>query len=180
MKLPESQRDKLKAPLGILLSGANRERVIQEIPDGSRVITVGDRTTERMLEFGMQPSLMITDGKERREIRRHPDIHNVAAQGQRPITTIDVDNPPAEITQSSIGAVRRAFSIDGPVWIRVNGEEDLLVLPACVYAPDDSVVLYGQPGKGLVVTRITDEVRNKTKKLLELMDGTRHDDTVAV
>ena len=48
-----------------------------------------------------------------------------------------------------------------PVRITVFGEEDLLVLPVCIHAPDNSIVLYGQPNEGLVLVEITTEIRNK-------------------
>ena len=53
-----------------------------------------------------------------------------------------------------------------PVRITVNGEEDLLVLPVCIHAPDNAIVMYGQPNEGLVLVEITDtEIRNKTTNI---------------
>jgi len=52
----------------------------------------------------------------------------------------------------------------------VNGEEDLLVLPACIFAPENAIVLYGQPNEGLVIVKITPEIRNKAQSLLDLME----------
>ena len=57
-----------------------------------------------------------------------------------------------------------------PVRITVMGEEDLLVLPVCIYAPDNSIVLYGQPNEGLVLVEISTEIRNKVQTLLDLMN----------
>ena len=34
----------------------------------------------------------------------------------------------------------------------------------------NSVVLYGQPNEGLVIVKITPEIRNKTQRLLDLME----------
>jgi len=66
--------------------------------------------------------------------------------------------------------IKQAFTLPSPVRIVVNGEEDLLVIPVCVHAPDNSIVLYGQPNEGLVVVEITPEIRNKTQSLLDLME----------
>lgn len=57
-----------------------------------------------------------------------------------------------------------------PVRITVMGEEDLLVLPVCIYAPDNSIVLYGQPNEGLVLVEVSTEIRNKVQTLLNLMN----------
>ncbi|PJB96490.1 MAG: DUF359 domain-containing protein, partial [Nitrosopumilales archaeon CG_4_9_14_0_8_um_filter_34_10] len=47
---------------------------------------------------------------------------------------------------------------------------DLLVIPVCIHAPENSIVLYGQPNEGLVVVKVTPEIRNKTQRLLDLME----------
>jgi len=69
----------------------------------------------------------------------------------------------------SIEIIKKAFEMTSPVRLIVNGEEDLLVLPVCIHAPENSVVLYGQPNQGLVLVQITTEIRNKAQTLLELM-----------
>lgn len=160
MKLPESLRAKLKAPLGILLTDTSKENILRHIGD-SFIITVGDATTEKMMGFDLIPSLSIVDGLEKRQ-RREPPL-GVA-------TKMFCDNPPGEITLQSIDAIKNALKSEPPVQIVVNGEEDLLVLPACIHAPPNSVLLYGQPNEGLVIVKITQEIRNKTQQLLNLMN----------
>ena len=129
MKLPDSLRDQLKIPLGILLSESQTDKTNIQIhlSENSYVITVGDRTTEKMIEFGLIPSLQIIDSKEKREKREPPKLANA--------TELTVDNPAAEITPQSIDIIKQAFTMQPPVRISVNGEEDLLVIPVCVYAP---------------------------------------------
>lgn len=160
MRLPDSLRDELKAPLGILLKDTTKENIAKHIPKNSYVITVGDATTEKMLALGFAPSLQIVDGYEKRGKRIPP---------QSNATKLYCDNPAAQITQQSIDLIRQAFSSRPPIQILVNGEEDLLVIPVCIYAPQNSIVLYGQPNEGLVIVQITQEIRNKTKNLLDRM-----------
>jgi len=154
----------MKIPLGILLPEiqANKENILKNISENSFIITVGDRTTQKMIEFDLIPSLQIVDGIEKREKREPPKLANA--------TEITVDNPPAEITLQSIDVIKKAFFMNPPVRILVTGEEDLLVLPVCIHAPENSVVLYGQPNEGLVITKITTEIRNKAQSLLDLME----------
>ena len=83
---------------------------------------------------------------------------------------LNVDNPAAEITLQSIDLIKKAFDMKPPIRISVNGEEDLLVLPVCIHAPENSVVLYGQPNEGLVIAKITPQIRNKTQTLLDSME----------
>ena len=154
----------MKIPLGILLpeSQADKENILKHIEQNSYIITVGDRTTEKMINFDLIPSLQIVDGIEKREKREPPKL--VTA------TEITVDNPPAEITSQSIDVIKKAFSMESPIRILVTGEEDLLVLPVCIHAPENSVVMYGQPNEGLVIVKITSEIRNKAQSLLDLME----------
>jgi len=164
VKLPDSLRDSFKNPLGVLLPEeiTDKEYIQKHLSDDSYIITVGDRTTEKMIDFGIIPSLQIIDGLEKREKRESIKIEN--------IVELTVDNPAAEITLPSIEIIKKAFTMNGPVRIMVNGEEDLLVIPVCIYAPDNAVVMYGQPNEGLVIVKVTSEIRNKTQKLLDLME----------
>jgi len=164
VKLPDSLRGQLKIPLGVLLSepDVTKSNIVKHIQDNSFVITVGDRTTEKMIDFGLTPFLQIIDSQEKRVKREIPkaDI----------LTDLTCDNPAAEITEQSIDVIKQAFLSKPPVRLVVNGEEDLLVIPVCIYAPENSVVLYGQPNEGLVIVQITPEVRSKAQRLLDSMD----------
>ena len=163
MKLPNSLRDQLKTPLGILLpiGQDTKENIQKYLLDESYIITVGDRTTEKMIEYGIIPSLQIIDGFEKRKQREFPKLGNASE--------LMIDNPAAEITLQSIEIIKKAFEMTPPIRLTVNGEEDLLVLPVCIHAPKNSIVLYGQPNKGLVLVEITAEIRNKAQTLLDMM-----------
>jgi GTP-dependent dephospho-CoA kinase len=161
--LPDNLRDQLKKPLGILLldSDATRDNISKKIPLGSFVITVGDATTEKMIRFGFNPSLQIVDSVEKRNKRDLPEGN--------PSTILTCENPAAEITLESISVIQKALGMTPPVRIIVSGEEDLLVLPVAVYAPKNSVILYGQPNEGLVIVLVTEEVRNRARSIMDSM-----------
>ncbi|MFZ0183369.1 MAG: GTP-dependent dephospho-CoA kinase family protein [Nitrosotalea sp.] len=163
MRLPENLRDQLKKPLGILLpdSDTTRINISKHIPLGSFIITVGDATTEKMIKFDFNPSLQIIDSVEKRSKRDLPEGNAE--------TILTCTNPAAEITQESVSVIQKAFGMTPPVRIIVSGEEDLLVLPVAVYAPDNSVILYGQPNEGLVIVPVTEEVRNRARSIMNSM-----------
>ncbi len=163
MHLPDNLRDKLKKPLGILLkdSDVTKESILKNIPTGSFVISVGDVTTEKLIKYEIIPSLQIVDGLEKR-VKREMPLANVK-------TTLNCTNPPAEITTESLNTIKKAFQSTTPVRIAVIGEEDLLVLPVVVFAPENSVVLYGQPNEGLVIVPINAEIRNKAQSIMDSM-----------
>ena len=165
MQLPDDLRDQLKKPLGNLISDndPNRENIIKKISAESVIITVGDRTTENMLQLGLKPQIQIIDGLEKRTQRIMPADDTVN-------TKLSCKNPPGEITEESIQVIRKSFSCEPPVRITVDGEEDLLVIPACIFAPENSVVMYGQPNEGLVLVHVTPEIKAKVQKILDSMN----------
>ena len=165
MQLPNDLRDQLKNPLGNLIkdNDIDKENIIKEISAESVLITVGDRTTENMLQLGFKPQIQIIDGLEKRNQRIVPTDDAVN-------TNLSCINPPGEITEESTQVIQKAFSSESPVRITVDGEEDLLVLPVCIFAPENSVVMYGQPNEGLVIIHITPEIRAKVQKILDAMN----------
>jgi len=165
LQLPDDLRDQLKKPLGNLISDndPNRENIIKKISAESVIITVGDRTTENMLQLGLKPQIQIIDGLEKRSECAVPADDTIN-------TKLSCKNPPGEITEESIQVIQKAFSSEPPVRITVDGEEDLLVIPVCIHAPENSVVMYGQPNEGLVIVTITPEIRAKVQKILDAMN----------
>jgi len=165
LQLPDDLRDQLKTPLGNLVSDndPNKENIIKKISAESVIITVGDRTTENMLQLGLKPQIQIIDGLEKRSECAVPADDTIN-------TKLSCKNPPGEITEESIQVIQKAFSSEPPVRITVDGEEDLLVLPVCMSAPENSVVMYGQPNEGLVINHITPEIRAKVQKILDAMN----------
>ena len=165
MQLPDDLRDQLKNPLGNLISDndPNKENIIKKISTESIIITVGDRTTENLLQLDIKPQIQIVDGLEKRSKRTVPIDDTVN-------TNLSCRNPPGEITDESIQVIQKAFSSEPPIRIIVNGEEDLLVIPVCIHAPENSIVMYGQPNEGLVIVTITPEIRAKVQKILDVMN----------
>tara|TARA_Y100000590_G_scaffold144109_1_gene165662 strand:- start:3709 stop:4206 length:498 start_codon:yes stop_codon:yes gene_type:complete len=165
LQLPDDLRDQLKNPLGNLISDndPNKENIIKKISTESIIITVGDRTTENLLQLDIKPQIQIVDGLEKRNKRTVPIDDTVN-------TNLSCRNPPGEITDESIQVIQKAFSSEPPVRIIIDGEEDLLVIPVCIHAPENSIVMYGQPNEGLVIVTITPEIRAKVQKILDVMN----------
>ena len=116
-----------------------------------------------MIHFGIIPSLQIIDSQEKRVKRDPPSEENIT-------TNISCDNPAGKIDPQSIIVIKNAFKSEPPVRVTVNGEEDLLVIPVCIHAPENSVVMYGQPNEGLVIVQIDDKIRKKTQLILDSMN----------
>ena len=164
MILPENLRDELKIPLGKLIpdSSSEKESYIRKIYSEKVVITVGDATSQLLLDMGLIPLLHIVDGQEKRQKRSPPLTDSVN-------TEITVKNSAGEISNESFNLIKNIFEENPPIRLIIDGEEDLLVLPVCLFAPENSVVMYGQPNEGLGIAEITNEIREKVLKLVNQM-----------
>ncbi len=162
--LPENLREKLKIPLGnlVLDTDPEQDKVIKEAYSNSIIITVGDATTEKLLKMGLVPFLQIIDGQEKRVKRSDLESESI-------VTSLHCKNNAGEISEDSISIIKRALESNPPVRINVDGEEDLLVIPVCIHAPENCIVMYGQPNEGIVIVQINSEVKEKVQKIVNVM-----------
>ncbi|MHB2036485.1 MAG: GTP-dependent dephospho-CoA kinase family protein [Nitrososphaerales archaeon] len=158
-------RNQLKSPLGLLVKDIEVKRGMLEKYFSKPILTVcvGDRTTERLNEFGFSVNLEIVDMMERRFSRPSPKLSS-----ERDI--IRANNDAGSITSDAIQKLDRILDVilrDAKKTVRlvVNGEEDLLTLPVVAFFPDDTVVFYGQPAEGLVIVESRD-AKQKAKEIL--------------
>lgn len=126
-----------------------------------KIISVGDIVSSNLHKYQIIPQLSITDNLSLRK-RVKPEIF----PGKR---VIRIKNPPGTITEQSVVAVREALAGDKFIQIVVAGEEDLLVLVGVLYAPENSLVIYGQPHEGIVLVKVTSEKKLEVSKILESM-----------
>jgi uncharacterized protein (UPF0218 family) len=162
-KLPERLRPRLAKPLGRLFSaeevqGRAFESFVRGFP---MVITVGDRVTETLGAMGRAPDVQVVDAKENRKEREPPDVPYARL--------IKVENPAGSLTKEAIEGVREAFRGKKPVRVLVDGEEDLVAIPAIALAPVSAVVLYGQPGEGIVAVRTDAGAKSRNRAILAEM-----------
>lgn len=161
-KLSEKIRDELKKPLGKILSLQKQG----SIKNGSQIkfgtlVTVGDITTKKFLDMGINPKLAIIDNL----VNRKPFLSNLKP-------TIKVKSPPGQISKDLILAVEKSIIHDSKFIIQVDGEEDLAAIPAILLSPLGTNVFYGQPQKGLVLVNVNLEIKDKICKLLLNINNT--------
>jgi uncharacterized protein (UPF0218 family) len=163
-------RGKLKTPFGMLIQGSFAETmgemkkiVTREKPP--MIVSVGDRVSRNLHEGKMNPQLSVIDNKC---MRKNIEPRVFAAE-----KVVHVKNPQGTITEGAIAAMREALESDRHVQIIVDGEEDLLTLIAVLHAPENSLVVYGQPYKGIVVVRVTSERKAEAVEILKAMKVVR-------
>ena len=165
--LPAAMRGELKEPLGPI--HADAQRLLSEAGDGP-LVAVGDVVTYHLEAAGVTPDVAVVDGLTKREAVGG----EVAAGVERVVEAareVRVENPAGTLTREMVVALRDAIADPEPVAIVVEGEEDLVALPAVVVAPLGASVVYGQPNEGMVHAVVTDERKAETRDLLRRMDG---------
>lgn len=163
VRLPKEMRGDLKEPLGDVVADVVRER----LRESGRVVAVGDMVTYHLLEAGVTPEVAVVDGKTERE---KVDDEVVERWSALPVAA-RVENEPGTVSHAVVEALRDAMDEGEPSLVEVEGEEDLVALPAVVLADDGDTVLYGQPGEGMVYVDVNDETRERALSLLRRMDG---------
>ena len=159
LKLDKKLISDYKKPLGKLYPSFNN--AIKDIKSVNFLISVGDATTKNLIENQIYPNISIIDNL----IQRKNHNYNIKYTD----SILRAKNPPGTITENLWETIDEAFnnsSHELNQLIIVDGEEDLAVLPCIIMAPDESVVLYGQPNEGLVFVDVN-SVRNKADELIK-------------
>ena len=148
-KLDENLIGEFKKPLGKLYP--EFEDAIPMIKEANFLISVGDQTTKNLVDNDLIPDL-----DHNHDIIRTENI-------------LEADNPAGTITENLWETIEEAISLtlkdsENRI-IVVKGEEDLAVLPCLLVAPEDAVILYGQPNEGLVFVNVSDG-KDKAAKLM--------------
>lgn len=165
MRLPEDKRHLFQEPWGRLFGNSEEAFDYLGSLEYEEIISVGDEVSAKLLQGGFNPEMVIVDLKvERRAARKgvRETIENY------PVPKVEVDNPSGEISEELWNTVK---TVETPVKIIVEGEEDLATLPATLFAPKGSVVIYGQPGEGLVLIEVDEEKKEEFRNLLRHFEG---------
>ncbi|MGD2251060.1 MAG: DUF359 domain-containing protein [Candidatus Methanofastidiosia archaeon] len=162
MKMTAEAQKRMQERIGLLITGKIPVpyTILKGMLTDEKVVAVGDVVAENLVKVGIEPDMMIVDGKSMRK-----ELTGDMASGP----DITVTNPPSEITEELMDAVKTGYK-KGYKKIFVKGEEDLAALPAILYAGVNTVIVYGQPSEGIMVIRPTKENKEKVKKTLDLFE----------
>lgn len=167
LALKPELRQELRNPLGLLIKGTPQDTMTQlkEIIEKEKpryIVSVGDIVSQNMLKKGIQPHIIIVDGKAMRE-----QTHAIAVQDRRSMT---VENPAGTITPQAWLVVEEALKEKRPTLIMIEGEEDLLTLVSVLTVPEGSIVVYGQPNEGIVAVKVDRTAKHKVSLIVQAME----------
>ncbi len=137
-----------------------KEFIEKEKP--SLIISVGDVVSRNMIEYGVPLNVLVVDNK----VMRKP-IQPITVDADQ---TLHAKNPPGAITDEAWATIRSAVKQKGQTRVMVDGEEDLLTLPVVLAAPQNAIVVYGQPHRGLVVVKVTEETKERMRRIVDSME----------
>jgi GTP-dependent dephospho-CoA kinase len=149
----------LKEPFGLLIkeNEVTRTKIYAFINESVKIVTVGDTTTQKFIEFGYTPDLSIIDNKEKRKTKSN----NLELQVDK---VIYCENRPGELNIQVMDLIKKITSIKfNKIQIIIEGEEDLLALPLFMYSPNKWTIFYGQPNEGLVMVEMNNDRRKRAR-----------------
>jgi pantetheine-phosphate adenylyltransferase len=181
-QISPSLRKKLKDPQGELIRGTkeNLQLVVPHLKEiittvqPTIIITIGDEVTKLANDLQLAQVLSIIDFKVERQskYKTFQELGFGFSDGDAPsdFTIQTVRNTAGIISKRLVMAIRRAikmhFTQGKRHIIKVIGEDDLAGIPAILLAPLGSIVLYGQPGEGIVVVIIDEEKKHHLETLV--------------
>jgi uncharacterized protein (UPF0218 family) len=161
-KLPTDLRSRLREPLGKIVTDAELKN---ELNENSTCIVVGDESAISIHKNNYKIKLAIVDfqTQRRNDQKLKEDVKKIGE------IVIEVDNPAGTITDELWSAIEQALKNPNAVRIEVTGEEDLAFIPCMLLAPEDVVIIYGYPGRGMVLAYVNSANREAAQNALNSM-----------
>jgi uncharacterized protein (UPF0218 family) len=171
LRLPDRLRPVLQRPLGRLLEGGleevyGRVKAMVEELKPPRLVAVGDVVARDAIKQGLKLDLAIGDFKTKRA-----EVEGLPKDAFREV--VRVCNPQGFITLEACRKVASCLRGEGGVLMEVEGEEDLLAIPCMLHAPSGSLIIYGQPGEGVVAVVVSEGLKAFLRSLLEAFEEVR-------
>ncbi|MBS3815128.1 MAG: GTP-dependent dephospho-CoA kinase family protein [Hadesarchaea archaeon] len=163
--MPDDSRHLFKEPFGELFETTREAIDYLNDMEFKQLISVGDFVTAELLRNDVQPDVIIVDYS----VERSPassEIKKIIEDIS--VSSVRVKNPAGHITEELEEEVKSAVP---PLKIIVDGEEDLATIPAVLYTPLNSLVVYGQPGQGMVLVKATEEKKKEFRDLMDVFES---------
>ncbi|MCE4621223.1 MAG: DUF359 domain-containing protein [Desulfurococcales archaeon] len=164
--LPYRLRRDYKHPRTVVYS----ELPAAELKRAPGVACVGDVVSSSCLSSDIGEKLILLfDGVTRRG-EETPQVAYIAVK--RGFRLVRIRNPPGTISLEAMNLLCSDYHLRENLAVAVEGEEDMLALPLMQCLPPGWFVVYGVPGLGVAVVRVTRRVRfDAAQRILGLVPG---------
>ncbi|MCL4480549.1 MAG: DUF359 domain-containing protein [Candidatus Thermoplasmatota archaeon] len=126
-----------------------------------RLVTVGDVTTKKLEEAGLDIFLEVVDLKTKR-VKDGSFYHREGS--------FRIRNDPGTISHDLFLLIGKIISGSKKARIEIEGEEDLAALPIIYYSDDNTVIAYGVPDTGMASLEVNHGLRTHIIQMLERME----------
>ncbi len=173
LRLGDSTRKTLKRPMGFLIKDLPHWVDLQRDLNAKKIITVGDIVTKSFNDLDINQGISVVDFC----VGRKKMFFHIKELGF--IETeymIKVNNPAGFVTSQLFQAAADIFRFDNDdkrILVKIEGEEDLAVLPFALACPLGFTIFYGQPGLGVVLFEVSEENKKKAYQLMSEFRITR-------
>ena len=151
IKINNHQRSFFSKPLGPIVSAASHKKT-------AIVAVVGDFALSKFIEKDWVYTIGVYDKKTKREPFESKQLKDIKPD-------IKIDNPAGLISLQSLTKLSKLDFYEKK-HVLVNGEEDLITVSLILTMPLNSLIYYGQPEEGMVLLKVTTELKEKISKLL--------------
>jgi pantetheine-phosphate adenylyltransferase len=171
--LPKSLKEELRKPLGKVFIGDESKilsignKLVDYIKRYQPVLTiaVGDMVAYSLIANKLIPSIKIVDHRTKRKELSQELKENLGGKFH-----FKLNNEPGSLeflgVKSIINAVENFLTKNKNQRFFINGEEDLLTLPAIVFSPLKSMVIYGCWQLGAIVVEVDEEKKDMALALM--------------
>jgi pantetheine-phosphate adenylyltransferase len=165
--MPESLRKVLQKPLGKIYKSVGA--IFKSLKKSVMIIAVGDIIVDSLLKERIDPDVKVIDFRSRRERTDLFAEHQLEKKGPSLINNPGTINLKTADVLKQMIRLRSVLNKDGPYnsWLVIEGEEDLLALPAILFAPLGSLVLYGHWEHGIIAVEIDEKIKEKVRKIIK-------------
>lgn len=174
LRMHSRAEPELKTPMGALYRGPESTpevamlAALEDIDTSQTIlIAVGDVTVSTLLALDIVPDMGFIDGQTKRTALADEDRVDLSPFTHR----LHASNPAGVLTPELKQVVAHAAQLEEPTVVVVDGEEDLAPLYIHLHVPLHAVVLYGQPGVGVVAQPSSLETKMRCRRLLELFEA---------
>ncbi len=173
MIMTSEVESELKDPFGKLIPGPehNPSIAMKEVLNMTKgcygpLIAVGDVTVRTLQDIGRTADIGLIDGRTKRQVWDGAEGIDSSLYD----LVFECTSPAGKLTPSLLSSCQSAITSwtkeEKSSLIIVEGEEDLAPLLLHPLAPIDSVILYGQPGRGVVIRRCGEDAKQRCRRLL--------------
>jgi hypothetical protein len=148
-------KNRVRTPLGELRLGDLTYS--KDLAEAKPLVVVGDYTYKQMIKAGLRPDVVVVDARVMRDAAEPPSLEGYEVTHVRNMAGV-IEPAAAEAVVTAVLRGRGAVFVDG--------EEDLLALPAIHALPEGGVVVYGQPKQGYVVVKSSPEVKRLVEEII--------------